>query len=176
MSQYDLAALQARFDKLLQDDKFGFPNVFFDLDLARDFYTRYLQHLPDVKLLSIALPEIYWAEFIKEFTNPDGVAENGVRKKLRERNKLEREALGRGFEILGYDCASFCSFVCNSLEGEYHTKLGITFNANGLIDDYEHAVRAADFTTLDEVNAEPLWWRPWSVSEYALTSRGEVIA
>jgi hypothetical protein len=174
MSQHVFAALQARFDDLLQDDRFGFPNVFFDLDPARDFYTRYLQRLPDVKLLSIALPEIYWAEF-KEFTPPDGAAENGVRKKLRERKMLESEALFRGFEILGYDCASFCSFVCNSLEGEYHTKLGITFNSNGLIDDYEHAVRAADFTMLDEVGAEPLLWRPWLVSEYPLTTQGGTI-
>jgi hypothetical protein len=160
--------LQQEFDRLLDNGEFGFPNVFFSVALARNFYSKYLRHLPDVKLLSIALPEDCWEVFIQEFAPAGNVAENGVRQKLRARCPLEPEASFRGFEILGHDYASFCSFVCNSLERDYDKELGITLNANGLISSYKHAVRAADYTMLDEVGAEPLLWHPWLISEYAL--------
>jgi hypothetical protein len=81
---------------------------------------------------------------------------------------LEPEASFRGFEILGHDDASFCSFVCNALERDYDKALGIALNTNGLINSYQDAVRAADYTMRDEVGAEPLLWQPWLVSEYAL--------
>jgi hypothetical protein len=163
--------MQREFDKLLDDGEFGFPNVFFSLALARNFYSKYLRHLPDVKLLSIALPKDYWEAFIREFAPVGNVAENGVRQKLRARCPLEPEASFRGFEILGHDYASFCSFVCHALEGDYDKALGIALNTNGLINSYQDAVRAADYTMLDEVGAEPLLWQPWLISEYALKAR-----
>jgi hypothetical protein len=160
--------MQLEFDAFLENDKFGFPNVFFDLQLAQRFCSQYLQHLSEVKLLSIALRAEECANFITHYTPPPQVAENGVRRKLRAGQSIEEQAQFRGFEILGHDGASFCSFVCNSLEKDYHEKLGIRFNQHGLIDYYIDAQRAANYAMLDEVGAEPYLWHPWAISEYPL--------
>ena len=170
LSEIEFFQMQTRFDRLLDNDEFGWPNVFLDADLARDFYASHLDHLPNIKLLSIALPEVYWTEFIEESAPSENVGESGVRRMLRKRQALRASASVRGFEILGFDLAGFHSFVCNSLETDYHTRLNITLGPNGLIEDYEDAVRAADYTALDEVMAEPALWRPWLVSEHSLDS------
>lgn len=158
--------LQEKFDELLNRDAFGFPNVFYSLHLARDFYSEFLSHLPNVRLLSAALPEVYVDTFIEEYTPGQGIGESGVRRKLREHIPIESHSRFRGFEVLGFNYANFCSFVCNSLETGYHTRLGIAFNQNGLIDQYEEAARAAEYTNQNEVGAEPYWWLPWLISEY----------
>jgi hypothetical protein len=170
LSEADFFQMQTRFDWLLDNDEFGWPNVFLDADLARDFYASHLDHLPNIKLLSIALPEVYWTEFIEESAPSENVGESGVRRMLRKRQAPGASASVRGFEILGFEMAGFHSFVCNSLETDYHARLDITLRPNGLIGDYEDAVRAADYTALDEVMAEPALWRPWLVSEHSLDS------
>ncbi len=55
--------------------------------------------------------------------------------------------------------------MCNSLETDYSTKLNISFNRNGLIDNFEDAEKAADFTNSPEVGAEPVLWQPWAIIE-----------
>ena len=170
LGERDFYEMQARFDRLLDDDAFGWPNVFLDADLARDFYATYLRHLPDIKLLSIALPDVYWTAFIEETAPPENVGESGVRRMLGKRQALGASASARGFEVLGFDGAGFHSFVCHSLETDYDTRLQITLGPNGLIEDYEDAVRAAEYTALDKVGAEPELWRPWLVSEHSLGS------
>ncbi len=166
LSQNEFRALQAEFDELLSQDQFGFPNVLFSVEQAREFYSQYLQHLPNIKLLSIALPEVYWEEFVDKFTPPKNMGESGVRAKLRSRETIGADATLRGFEVFGFEWGDFCSFVCNSLETDYAQVLKVDLNRNGLLNTYEDAVKAAEYTMLDRVGAEPLFWRPWLVSEY----------
>lgn len=158
--------LQAWADELMTNDALGWPNVFLNEATARLFYLQYLTHLPDIKLLSIALPEPYLIEFIKE--NP-GQGGCGVYKKLQQRQFIDSGVISRGFEILGAEYGgSFHSFVCNSLETAYGEHLSISLNQNGLVDGYADAVKAAHYSNLDEVGAEPVLWQPWLISEYPL--------
>jgi len=167
LSQNKFLEMQTWFDALLNEDLFGYPNVFFDLEYARLAYHRFFQ-IPNVKLLSIALSEIFVDDFIEEFTPGPGIGENGVRKKLRQKVALEEDGQFLGYEILGHDYANFCSFLCNSLEKEYQTGLGIAFNEFGLIQTYGDALKAAEYTMRPDVGAEPLSWHPWRVSKYTL--------
>jgi hypothetical protein len=161
-------SLQLEFDNLFNQDEFGFPNVFFSLVLARNFYRRYLKHLSNIKLLSIALPDEYWEQFIQETVPGKNMGENGIRIKLRARHSVEPEAMFKGFEVLGYDNSQFCSYICNSLEDDYSKKLSISLNKNGFIENYDDARKAAQYTMLDETQAEPYLWFPWLISEYSI--------
>lgn len=51
-----------------------------------------------------------------------------------------------GYEILGYEFGWSHSFVCNTLENEFSKKLNINFNQYGLIDQYDLAIKASDFS------------------------------
>jgi hypothetical protein len=164
-------SLQAWADEMLNKGELGWPNVFFKKETARQFNDQYLKHIPDIMLLSIAISEEYWAEFIEKNMPDEGMGEGGVYRKLLQKQLLDRESITRGFEILGDEWGGqFHSFVCNHLGKEYAEKLHITFNQYGLIDLYEDAVRATSYTNLDEVPAEPVLWQPWLISEYPLTS------
>ncbi|NIS78942.1 MAG: hypothetical protein GTO14_01670 [Anaerolineales bacterium] len=160
--------LQAEFTSLFEQGSFGFPNVFFNPEIALDFHSQYLSHLSHLKLLSIALDEKYWASFIEENEPHQGTGESGIRAMLRARKIYSDQGRFRGFEVLGFDGANFCSFVCNSLEIDFHQKLEIVFNPNGLIGDYEMAKRAATYTMKPEVGAEPYVWHPWRITEHSL--------
>jgi hypothetical protein len=163
-------SLQAWADEMFNKDELGWPNVFLKKETARQFYVQYLKHIPDIKLLSIALSEDYWNEFIEENKPDEGMGEGGVYRKLLQKQLLDRDAITRGFEILGDEWGGqFHSFVCNHLEKEYEERLHITFNQYGLIDLYEDAIRAANHTNLDEVQAEPVLWQPWLISEHSLS-------
>jgi hypothetical protein len=151
-------SLQATADEMFRKD-----------ETARQFYVQYLRHLPDIKLLSIALSEPDAVEFIEENKPEPGMGEGGVYIKLQQRQLLDSSAMPRGFEVLGDEWGGqFHSFICNSLETDYAERLNISLNQNGLIDSYEDAVRAANYTNLDEVGAEPALWQPWLISEYLL--------
>ena len=161
-------SLQLEFDNLFNQNEFGFPNVFYSLTSARNFYKRYLKHLSNIKLLSIALADEYWEQFIQETVPGKNMGEPGMRMKLRARSNVEPEAMFRGFEVLGYDHSQFCSYICNSLEDDYSKKFSILLNRNGFIEDYNDAKRAAEYTRSEEAEAEPYLWLPWLISEYSV--------
>jgi hypothetical protein len=76
----------------------------------------------------------------------------------------------RGYEVLGSEAGgSFHTFACHGLEADYVEKLGLSLNSNGLISDYNDAVRASDYTNLDSTGTEPVPWFPWLVFELPLT-------
>jgi hypothetical protein len=161
--------LQNKFHDLHSKDQFGFPNVFYSVGIAQSFYRDNLSHLPNLKLVSIALSDSECEQFVQESEPPPGFGENGIHRMMRYGQILKEDvALVMGFDVLGYDDANFCSFLCNSLERDYHDVLGVDLNNYGLIDTFEIARRAAVYTMQDDVGAEPYNWRTWKISEYPL--------
>jgi hypothetical protein len=162
--------MQTWANEMFSKGELGWPHVFMNLATARQFYLQYLQHIPDIKLFSIALSDAYWAEFIEENKPKPGTGAGGIYQKLLQKQVHNGNAIIRGFEILGEEWGEwFHSFVCNSLGDMYVEQLHISLNQNGLIDRYEDAVRATNYTNLDEVGAEPVLWQPWLISEYSLS-------
>jgi hypothetical protein len=162
-------SLQAWADDLMTKEELGWPNVFLNIATARQLYARYLSHLSDIKLLSIGLSEPHLTEYIEENRPDPGMGGGGIYKKLQQREFVSDNAIARGFEILGEECEGrFHSFVCNTLETNYHDRLDISLNQHGLIDSYVEAVKAARYTNLDEVGALPVLWQPWLISEHLL--------
>jgi len=139
-------AVQLEFNDLFNKDEFGFPNLFLSLAVARDFHRRYLKHLSNIKLLSIALADEYWEQFIQETVTGKKMGEHGIRTKLRARRSVEPEAVFKGFEVLGYNYGQFCSYICNSLQDDYSKKFGVSLNKDGLIDNYNDARKAAEYS------------------------------
>ena len=161
-------SLQLEYDNLFNKAEFGFPNVFYNPALARNFYSKYLSNLSNIKLLSIALADEYWEQFIQETIPGKNMGEHGIRTKLRASQSVEPEAMFRGFEVLGYDHGQFCSYICNSLQDDYSKKFGISLNKNGFIENYNDARKATEYTMSDEAKAEPYLWFPWLISEYSI--------
>jgi len=153
------------------DKEIGWPNVYYSLDTAQSFRAEFLSQTNDVIMLGIGLHKSYIEEFM-DFTKPPdqqeyapGV-ESGVRSCIRKRNPL-KEGDVLGFELLEIEMSSLeHSWLCNSLEGYAHAKLGINLNANGFIDRLEDAQKCVESISRGDVGAEPGLWLPWVVLRY----------
>jgi len=163
-NEEEYKAFQARVDKLYEEKLMEFPNVLVTPEVARELYAQYLQDIPDIKLLSIAIPDNYVTKEIEgEF-----IKLAGAYSMVKKNKELEPDAIFRGFDILVHDYSSFDSFLCTGLHKVYYHQLGIRFNQNGLIDNYQEALRAAKYT-MDNRLGEPWHHCPWLISEYPLS-------
>ena len=160
--------LQNYFDKLLNENEFGYPNVFMSCALAQQAYSQTFYKLPDLKLISISLPWNEVQNFIDEFEPKNNVGENGVRKKLRQFQQVESFASPIGFEVIGYDYADFHSLICGSMEQEIVDNYGVRFNSYGLIDSFEKTLPIVRDIRSGALPAESGYWASWLISEYPL--------
>jgi hypothetical protein len=151
--------------------RFRWPNVFTDLEGAREFRARFVSI--DIHLLGIGLAADLVDSFVSIAAPPlpepghSPAAPTGVYEVLAARKPLEGGGVTRGFEVLGYDVAgTFCSFRCNELETDFERHLGVQFIAWGLLDDEAMARRCAEYAGRPEVGTCASFWHPWLVLEY----------
>ena len=170
-----LQKLNTWLDKKFEEELFGWPNVFSDLNTAREFHRAFLNkenEFTQVKLLGIALAEedaeIYLKEYDSCFDKDEKLGRPGNYLNLKRNTEIELNGRFLGYEVLGETFSSFCSFACNGLGTAFQEKLGINLNEYGLINSHEEANKAVDYVISDEAGAEPAFWLPWAVYEYPL--------
>lgn len=155
--------LRSWVDRSLASSDLGWPNVFLNLRAAREFKHRFMHAVPSVHLICLVIA----ADDAEEFTSdpPSGMGEIVSR-----RLPPEDEGVFLGFDVLGveYGGPLFHTFSCNGLAKDYVEKLGITFDAHGLIPDQDQALAAAEYTNRDETGAEPVPWCAVKLYEFNL--------
>lgn len=174
ISDSDFENLRTWVDEKFVSGEIGFPNVFISSQVARIFYNAFIKNtnLKNIKLLGIGLHEGDAAEYLNEYSTYyekyQELGKSGIYLNLSKKEPIEQAGNFLGYEILGDSNNSFCSFACNGLEVDYAETLKIKLNKFGLIDSYADALRAVEFTIIDETGAEPVFWLPWAVYEYDL--------
>lgn len=145
---------------------FGFPNVFNNLESAREFYLNFLCNVQGLNLVGIGLPE----EYNNEFAEDAGITKEtyyGVEKNIFNRCQMESNGTVLGFEVLGYEMGTFHSYICNRLEDDYDKEYGFMLNGSGFISTIDEARKLAEYTNQEIVGAEPVLWLPWVVVKYS---------
>jgi hypothetical protein len=150
--------------KKLDDQQMGWPNVFYDLKTAREFYQRFLFSLSNLRCIGIGLK----AEFIKNFLDCLISYEEGVPQCLMQKRFLEEGEGFLGFEVLGYDVCSFHSYLCNGLEEEL-PQFAISLNSEGLITNFKQAVEFAKSISDRGDELEVDYYCPWVLYEYKIS-------
>lgn len=168
LSDMDFDNFRMDCDKYFNEDLFAWQSVFTDYKAAEYFLYKYLQAVPNLDIFSIATTADFREKYLKE-EEKIGTLENmvpsGIYLSLKKNELVNIKEGFIGFDILGFEYGSCHSFICNSLEKEYSDKLGIKLNENGLIESFEDACKATEFTNLPETAAEPVLWIPWSISK-----------
>jgi hypothetical protein len=123
----------------LDDQQIGWPNVFYNLNTAREFYQKFLFSLSNLRCIGIGLK----VEFVKNFLDDVVDYEGGVVQCLMKKTFLEEDGKFLGFETLGYDVNDFHSYLCNGLEEEL-PPFAISLNSEGLVTNFEQAVEFAE--------------------------------
>jgi hypothetical protein len=165
--------LQNLFDTLLRENEFGYPNVFMSLRAAYQAYFKYFKTIPNLKLISIALPECDVEDFINRYDPQGKYAENGVRKKLRQFQKAESNGLTLGYDVIGYDGSDFHSLLCGYMEQLILSQYSVRFNPYGFIDSFDDATSIIRDIRSCKLGVEDGFWASWLITEYPLDKAGE---
>ena len=150
----------------------GWPRVFFSLRDARAFVSRFLSSAPDVKVLGIGLHP----EAVESFPAKSGPQEGipGIDKAVRRGAPLDKGGVALGWEVLCYDSGDFHSWLCNGLETHIARIFGIRPTSTGFIGSMAQALTAAEYCGREDAPAEPGFWAPWLVVEYALVENARL--
>jgi len=133
--------LRSWVDRSLASSDLGWPNVFLNLRAAREFKHRFMHAVPGVHLIGLVIATDDAEEFIPDYET------SGLGMIVPRRLPPDDAGLFLGYDVLGVEYAGdFHTFSCNGLAPDYVGKLGITFNAYGLIPDQDQALAAAEYT------------------------------
>jgi hypothetical protein len=153
---------------------FGWPNVFYTLQAAKEARVALLPPDADVVAFGLGLRATEVEEFLAAAKPPAkkegfaSVGETGIYECVSARKSIAEGGEFAGFELLStFYSLLTCSWLCNGLEKECATQLGIRTNGHGLLPTHAEALHCAEFISRDEVGAEPGVWLPWRVTIYA---------
>ena len=142
----------------LFENQFDIDSRFFELSDARKFVSNYLLNLTNIKIISIALEEIFMGKFCEEIENSP--------------NKIfwakEKQACGQllGYDILGFDIMGFHTYLCNSLDKDISKNFMIKTNEVGLIQNPYFQVK--EFSKFIAEMGEPVLWLPFAIYEHCI--------
>lgn len=154
---------------MFEEEVFAFPQLFTTVDLAKEFYNKFLNHLTDIQIIGIGLPEKYVDEFIEyeEMINKTEKERYGIEKLLLRNVEVDnKEAKMIGYEVLGFEFGTFHSYLCNGLEKDFKKHFNFVLNENGFIPTLEESARYCVYSNDEDVGTEPVLWLPWAIFKY----------
>lgn len=168
ISEAEFKAIDQWITEKYTSGNYDFPSLFTSLEVAEEFRVTFLNHLPQMTIIEIGLPEPFVEEFLEDQesdSNPED-ERYGIENLLLNRVPVNIRGKLLGYEVLGFDSGTFHSYLCNGLEKNYHKHFGFQLNAAGFLDSLEQAEKFCHYTNDDDLGAEPVLWLPWAVFEY----------
>jgi hypothetical protein len=156
---------------------FGWTSAFYSLEAAQEARTRFLPDDSEIVIFGLGLHDSDVEDFLKA-AKPEPkrpgyapMGETGVFQCVSGAKKIATGGNAAGFELLAINFGLLtCSWLCNGLEKDCASELGIVPNRHGFVQSYADALRCAEFISRDETGAEPGLWLPWLVTIYSAQS------
>lgn len=83
LDKKDFRKLQKWVEKKYKTGHFEFPNFFLDLQTAREFYNKYLQHIPDLELIGMGFANKHIDKFIND-KKQEQIVQEAISRMLKE--------------------------------------------------------------------------------------------
>ncbi|GEM_PF-6008958 len=146
------------------DKAFGYPNVFYTLQNAKDYVEQFIPDIPDdLVVLCIALLQ----RTAKEVLNED-VCKYGVYQTLeRMQQPVERGKI-LGYEILSFDYGIGHTWLCYGFHDVAYEKYNIKPNAHGFLANESDAQLVIDSIIRIPPNTKDELWYPWQIIQYEI--------
>ena len=123
---------------------------------AVDFYREYLNSLNGIKIIALALNSEFRDVLYDELGSYSNISS------VLESPQLVGDFVG--YEILGWDCGSFHSYLCNGFDKDISETYELVVNDFGTIQNSYAAVK--EFVRcLEDKNGEPVVWLPFAIYE-----------
>ena len=158
-------------DALSRD--FGWPNVFYTLESAREARARSLRESCDTVIMGLGLHRADTAVLLDATEPPEAnpgyatVGETGIFQCVRDADDVADGGQIAGFELLSTFYGIFvCSWLHLGLEKQCAEELRIRPNASGFVESYDDARQCAEFIQNDAKHNDPGLWLPWLIVTY----------
>ncbi len=168
ISQDKITDLQNWAELNMEENKIGWPNVFYALDALIDFKNTFFQSRKDLVSLGLFFSETEARDLMDEFepiTKQDG--EIGLSHALRQKVPENQDGEFIGYDLIGIEMSGdFHTIHCHGLEEEFAHKFGIEFLDNGLIKSCDDWESLTDYCNDPSNGLEPVPWFYCKVKKY----------
>ncbi|RRB07393.1 hypothetical protein [Larkinella rosea] len=166
LNSANVTAIRHWTDKKLAVGEIGYPNVFMDLNTAREYRQKFFPHLDSVKLLAMYFDEPAAEAIIQELKPKTAtMGECGLDQMLSRKvpENEDNDETTIGYDLVGIEMGgSFHSFHCHGIGVELTEKFGLTLNQFGLFDYCADWKPVLDAFKNGEIGVEPV---PWFVAK-----------
>lgn len=149
----------------LDEGLLGWPSTFFELETALTIHDRLASD--ELVILGISLETDNCDDLLQDFPTAENMGTPGVIQALERHAPIAPGGSRVGFDVLGWDGWGFHSYLCNGLQDEFQSALGVTPNEFGFFSE-EEARMCAEYAGLETTGAEPGMWLPWAITIYEL--------
>jgi hypothetical protein len=142
--------------ELFERNKLDNDGRFVNCADAVDFLNKYLHNLTGLKIIALALDDEYKNILCDEVRSSSNICST---------LEVPQQVGGLiGYEILGWDCGGFHSYLCNGFDKDISEQFKLMVNEFGVIQNaYAEVKEFAEF--LEDKNGEPVIWLPFALYE-----------
>jgi hypothetical protein len=160
-----LPSLIERVTELFDADLLRWPCVWASVDAARAAVAEFQLDESRFALLELGVPEDVVPVLLEELRPGPSRAASGFVRALEAKQAVENFGVSLGWELLGAEESSFHSWLCNGLQDDAFSKLGVRPGNFGLL-PAEHEARAVIELIDAGLGAEPVPWFPAQVMRH----------
>jgi len=149
----EFSGMKETVEQLFNGGKLDIDSRFVCLSDAVFFREKYLQNLPDLKIISIYLEDVFRDELLKDcadWLNAPAAPDS---------SRIEGKFLG--YDLLGWSISGFHSHYCNALMEYFPKNLSLKINEFGIIQNKYEEVKAYAKAVMGK--GEPVNWLPFAV-------------
>ena len=158
LSDSEFSDMKKAVADLFENQRFETDSRFYSQADAHLFMKKYLYNLLELKVICLAIEDEYKNILCEEV--PQGMKPSPNIPSIFTDEKIAGKLLG--YDILGWDCSAFHSYLCNGFEKVFSQKYPLKINELGMIQNpYEEVKDVAG--CLD--GGEPVIWLPFFIYE-----------
>ena len=160
ISAATLKSIQAWTEEMDHKGKTGYIDIFYEIEVAKEYKERFFPNVDEVELLGLYLPNTEANLLVDDFVPQDkGFGRVGIEIGLSKRIAETESGIELGYDLIGVEPGgSFHSFQCHDLGAELAKRFKIKINDFGLLSSEHNWQEQVAFMN-DEVNGcEPVPW------------------
>jgi len=171
-----ITSIRVWIDRAFEEKRIGWPNVFFELETAREYSQTFFSHLLEKRIYGVYFSEPETTDLLAEF-DPKKVDYgsiglfDGLQKRVPE--SLSSGETFIGFDIIGIECSGdFHTFHCHDISKDLTGRFDLKLNDYGLFEDSENWKSVTNYMNDEKNGFEPV---PWFVCKTTLVNEGKSI-
>lgn len=144
----------------LAEKKIGLPNIFFDIDIAKEYKNSFFADLDSIKIIGLYMPKDEINDMIDVF-KPEGDNKSyyGISTKALEMVEEPETGIEIGYDLIGIESSEdFHSFHCHDMIDELKSKFDVEINKYFLIDSSKNYKAIIDYMNDEDSGCEPVPW------------------